>query len=191
MKAPGLLILVKHSEPVIDPSQPANVWHLSQVGKLRCKGLAKHLSGYQVQAIVSSLEPKAVETAQITADALGLSPKRWENLHEHERSRGTSFSKRQFERSVAALFAHPDQLVFGNETAHQALQRFEQAVYKLVDETPVQRLVVVSHGTVISLFTAHHTGIDAYVLWKRLGLPGFVVLTFPNYQLKEIVDCIP
>ncbi len=190
MKAPGLLILVKHSEPVIDPSQPANIWRLSPIGKQRCKALAERLSGYQVQGIVSSLEPKAVETARITADALGLSAERRENLHEHERSRGTSFSRRQFERSVAALFAHPDRLVFGNETAHQALQRFEQAVYELVAETPVQRLAVVAHGTVISLFTAHHTAIDVYDLWKRLGLPGFVVLTFPGYQLKEIVDRI-
>jgi hypothetical protein len=71
------LILIKHSLPEMVPGLPANRWHLSGAGRLRCQALAEQLAPYHPDVIVASAEPKAAETAKfetisrhITADSL-------------------------------------------------------------------------------------------------------------------------
>jgi len=63
------LILVKHALPEIIPTLPANQWHLSEVGRAQCALLADQLAIYAPSALVSSSEPKALETAHLAADA--------------------------------------------------------------------------------------------------------------------------
>jgi broad specificity phosphatase PhoE len=80
------LLLVKHSHPASLLDAPAREWHLSETGRTRCQPLAERLRAYEPQTIFSSVEPKAVETAQIVAGCLGLTTQAAEGLHEHERS---------------------------------------------------------------------------------------------------------
>ena len=61
------LILVKHSLPEIIPTIPAKEWVLSKPGQVRCEVLAERLESYSPDIVTSSVEPKAVETAQIIA----------------------------------------------------------------------------------------------------------------------------
>jgi broad specificity phosphatase PhoE len=65
----------------------------------------------------------------------------------------------------------PDRVVFGEESAAAALTRFSRAVEGLGDGA-----VVVSHGTVISLYVAAQTGRDAFELWQSLELPDLLVV---------------
>ena len=51
-----------------------------------------------------------------------------------------------------------------------------------------QNIVVFTHGTVLSLYVARATGLEPFTLWKRLGLPSFVVLTFPQYEIIRVVE---
>ena len=61
------LILVKHSLPEIIKNMPAREWKLSVEGQIRAQRLAERLNQYQPEVIVSSIEPKAQETAEIIA----------------------------------------------------------------------------------------------------------------------------
>ena len=47
--------------------------------------------------------------------------------------------------------------------------------------------VIVAHGTVTSLLVARHNAIDAYALWRDLGLPSFCILFTPGFELRDIV----
>ena len=173
------LIFLRHSLPVIDLAVPAREWRLSEEGQLRCRLLAEQLANFNPKKIVSSLEPKALETAQIVAETLRLPYERTDGLHEHVRSRSGNTSQEAFEASVKAFFEHPDQLVFGDETADQAHARFLQTVEAIQERYPSQTpLVIVTHGTVISLFVARACGVDPFHLWKSLKLPCMVI--FPN-----------
>jgi len=51
-------------------------------------------------------------------------------------------------------------------------------------------VIVVSHGTVISLYVAAHAGVDGLALWKRLGLPSFVVLDRANLALVRVEEAV-
>jgi broad specificity phosphatase PhoE len=77
----------------------------------------------------------------------------------------------ELRRAVRELFERPNEVVFGEESAARALARFSTAVDGLGEKT-----VVVSHGTVISLYAAARTGRDAFELWSGLELPDLVVV---------------
>jgi broad specificity phosphatase PhoE len=179
------LILAKHSLPAIEPDMPAHKWRLSDVGRERCHVLAEQLKVYDPDVIVSSLEPKAIETAHIVADVLGMSFRTARDLHEHDRSNVAFETRERFEQQVAEFFLTPDQLVFGAETADRAHRRFADAVHGLIEEHAEGNLVVVAHGTVITLFVSRVAQIDPYELWKRLGLPSFVGLALPELKVVD------
>jgi len=174
------LILVKHSLPEILPEIPASEWHLSAEGRRRCQVLADELAGHDPDIIFSSPELKAQETAQIVAQQLVKPLFIVPGLHEHERKTVWFKNEDQFKASVKEFFEQPDALVFGEETATQALNRFSSAVDQLISKNRDQTLVVVSHGTVITLFVADNCGIEPFPFWSRLDLPSFVVLSLPD-----------
>ena len=55
---------------------------------------------------------------------------------------------------------------------------------------PAGNLAIVSHGTVMTLFLAHVSGIDPVPFWKQLGLPAFVVLSYPDLALLKVVASV-
>jgi len=186
MNSAKYLILVKHSLPEILKVVPAHEWHLSEEGRERAQELAEKLIRYQPEIIVSSVEPKARETASILAENLGLEFREAEDLHEHDRSGELYHSKDKFQNLVRELFDKPNELIFGNETANEALARFRQAVDIVLNSYNGNPIVLVAHGTVISLYVSWLTGCDGYTLWNELGLPSFAVLDIQSKILLTI-----
>ena len=170
------LILVKHSLPEIVEGRPAREWVLAEDGRERARKLIALLLPYQPEIILSSVEPKAWETASILADVLGLTVQVVNGLQEHDRSMSPYYTKGEFEKLVQEFFEKPDLLVFGKETARQSLARFRETVEIAMEAHKDKSIMIVSHGTVISLFVAWLTGCDGLALWQSLGLPSFVVL---------------
>jgi broad specificity phosphatase PhoE len=184
------LILIKHAQPEIEPEVDARYWHLSLAGRASCGPLAERLAAYRPALIVSSGECKAIETAQLVALRLGVPAAETTELHEHDRRGSGYLSGAEFQKKIALLFAAPDTLVYGNESAVQARARFGSAVRGVVAAHPNVNIAIVAHGTVISLFTAQTNSTNGYTLWQQLGLPSLVVLSLPYYKLLEVVDRI-
>ena len=177
------LILVRHSLPEIVPGKQASEWRLSEKGRQRCLPLAEDLTPYQAKIVFSSEEPKARETAELIAAKLELPRQTAIGLHEHLRKYVPYVNNEQFEKSVARFYDRPNELVFGEETAIQARDRFSKAVEGLMVQDPSSSKVVVAHGTVITLYVAEMTDVDPYPFWQQLALPSFVVLTWPDHKL--------
>lgn len=181
------LVLVKHSAPTVLATVPAPDWRLSPTGVARCAALAERLRPFEARSIASSVEPKAFETATLVGERLGLPVELVEGLHEHDRRDTKLLGDAAFERAIASLFARPHVLAFGHETAAGALARFAAAVRNVLAAAPPDDdVIVVSHGTVISLFVAAHAGTDGLALWKQLGLPSFVVLDRESLRLERV-----
>ncbi|MFM8319820.1 MAG: histidine phosphatase family protein [Chloroflexota bacterium] len=191
MPAPRLL-LIKHSLPEIDPARPADEWPLGLEGRRRCLALAERLMQYRPQALFCSLETKARQTAAILADRLSLPVTPTAGLHEHARRSAGFGTPEQFQADVQRFFAHPEQLVFGEETARAAQARFTFAIAGLLQANPAQTLAVVAHGTVISLFSQPHLdpgdAAAVYRFWQQLGLPSIVVFELPGLRLLETIE---
>jgi len=177
------LILVKHSLPEIVENLPAREWELSEEGRIRTQQLAERLSPFQPEYIISSVEPKARETAEIIAGRHNLELHIADGLHEHDRSKIPYLSKDEFQAAMQKFFEKPDTLVFGSETADETYARFHKAVRSVLDCHPNETVVIVAHGTVISLFASSLTGISGWSLWSELGLPSFVVIDVQSNTL--------
>jgi broad specificity phosphatase PhoE len=180
------LVLVKHSAPLVVPDAAPATWRLSPEGVARCAPLTERLRAFRPRSIVSSVEAKAAETASLVAAGLGLSVDLVPGLHEHDRRDTAFLGSIAFADAVRELFARPDELVLGRETATQAGTRFAAAVDAILRDRPDEDVVVVSHGTVISLFVAARARADGYALWTRLGLPSLVVLGRPELGLDAV-----
>ena len=180
-----VLVLVKHSLPEIEPAVPSREWHLSEEGRARSRILAEKLDQYDLDVIVSSNEPKAIETAGISARRLNVPVEVIKGLHEHERSNVGFLEKERFEPSIARFFSRPTELVFGEETADAAYDRFSKAVHGLSDRFMQANVALVTHGTVLSLFVSRTSALEPFSTWKRLGLPSFIVLSRPGFGLVE------
>ena len=166
------LILVRHGRPVIDPDTSPTTWPLCPDGRDAVAKLAKKIAVYAPTAIASSPEPKAAETAEIIAGALGLKVELDAGLHEHKRPALAFGTEEAFRARIAQVFAEPSKPVAGGESVEQACDRLAKAIA----EHPARPLVAVTHGTVLSHYVARSLGLNAHDLWRSLHTPDAFIL---------------
>ena len=184
------LILVRHSHPEIKPDIPASQWVLSEMGRQRCISLVNRIWMYQPVEVVTGNEQKAIQTGAIVAQILDIPATTAAGLHEHERDEKDLYSQTIFEKKVKEFFEQPSRLVFGRKSAGQALKRFSAAITGVLDHHPTGSVVIVAHGTVITLWVTCKIGGDPFAFWKRLGRPAFVVFSRPNLEFVEFVEYV-
>lgn len=177
---PASLLLVRHSQPEMTAGAPRD-WRLSAEGRTRCQPLAEEIARrYSPVAVMSSDEPKAIETAEVIARPLGLDVEILRDLREHEREAAPLLDDTAFQAAIAGFFAHPEELVYGRESATDALARFSRGIEMALAQHSLGDVVVVTHGTVMSLYLAATTGADPYALWQCLRLPDLRVIGRPD-----------
>ena len=177
------LILVRHSQSALQPDIPAAGWPLTTEGVARCRPLANQLATYKPDRIMASVEPKASQTADEIAAQLGLSWTTAAGLHEHDRTGEPFTSPAEFVQRVTNFFNRPNELVMGRETAVQAQTRFVTAVQRLVAQHPGETLLVVTHGTVMTLFTNYYNPIAPIPFWQSLQMPDYRLYSLPDFHL--------
>ena len=166
------LILVRHGRPAIDPDAPPTTWPLCPDGREAVARLAQKLIAYAPAAVAASPEPKAHQTAQIIAEALGLPVELDEALHEHKRPALAFGAEEAFRARIAQVFADPSRPVAGGESVQQACARLSACLAA----HPARPLVAVTHGTVMSEYLGSRLGLDAHDLWRSLHTPDAFVL---------------
>jgi len=184
------LILIKHAKPQVEEDIPSHEWELSPEGRESCKALAQFLSQHQPKVIVTSDEPKAIQTGSIVAEALGISTRIYDGLHEHDRSNVPMMQPREFISTMALFFKERRRLVLGRETAEDAVDRLEDTVEKLLHDEPEGNVAAVTHGTVLALFCEGHGLGDGFQLWRKMGLPSAAVFSVPDLKALELVERI-
>ena len=182
----GRVILVKHAQPIPDPSKPAREWQLGPEGVSQAHRLAAALRAFSPLRVVSSPEPKAVQTAGVVAAELGCDVTILDDLREIDRPVLPILTAIDHEALNERLFVDFDEPVLGIESARAARHRFDRAVRDLLP-TDDRTLVVVAHGTVISLLVSAHNPIDAFRFWRALKCSSFAVLD-TSLMLSEVVE---
>ena len=171
------LVLVKHAQPVLDPSVPPREWTLGEEGQAQARELATRLRPFLPCALISSTECKAQLTAAIVGAELGVIDEAVAGLEEIDRPAMPIVSPSEHESLNARLFEQRDHPVVGCESASAALARFTDAVDRVLREIPAElNVVLIAHGTVIALYVEQQTGRSALDTWRRLGCAEFVTL---------------
>ncbi|WP_135227770.1 histidine phosphatase family protein [Deinococcus fonticola] len=178
------LHLIKHGKPFVIPGVPAHEWELASDALQGLPGLVERLQP-RPDIVISSEEPKAKATAQGLAGALGVRHRPMLGLHEQLRYTAPFHADVQdFQADIQRLFAYPDDLVSGEESAADARRRFGHAVNAAMQANPQQTVAIVAHGTVISLLASHAAGVDALELWLALTFLDVVTLSWPELKLQ-------
>lgn len=182
------IYLIRHSISQPDLTIPSDQWRLSHAGRKMCERLSQRLSEFGLHRMISSIEPKSIETAQLAAQHLGISYEIVHGLHEHDRSNVGFLPQDRFDASVKELFQEPERCVFGSENANQALTRFSDAINQVKDMYVGEKIGFVSHGIVMSLFAAKHNQINAYEYWGKLTMPAIMIVSVNGFGLLETIN---
>jgi broad specificity phosphatase PhoE len=150
-----------HPQVNIDPAVPVPQWGLSDVGRARTQTLAAsgHLAG--TRHIVASGETKAIETAEILAQALGVALEVRNAMHENDRSSTGFLPPPAFEAMADRFFANPTISVEGWERAIDAQARVVAEVERVLARTLTGNgktgdVLFVGHGGVGTLLLCHY-----------------------------------
>jgi len=178
------IALILHSHVTLDTAVPPKQWPLSDEGRSLCTPLADALKMHKLDLLVSSEEPKAVQTAELVATHLRIETETAPDLDEHRRP----FVAAGFEDTMTRFFAQPTDRIFGKESANEARARFAEAINAVLRAHPNRTLGIVAHGTVIALYAAPYFHTGAAALWQRLQHPSFVLIDTDTGAGLRIVD---
>lgn len=154
-----LALYLTHPQIRIDPDVPVPRWGLSDVGRERTVLTATRPWVRQLGRIVSSGEVKAIETAEILAEAAGIMPEQVEAMHENDRSATGFLPPPEFEKAADWFFAHPQESYHGWERAIDAQSRIVGAVEAILkDHDPTIPIAFIGHGGVGTLLKCHLSG---------------------------------
>ena len=187
----ALAILIRHAAPLVEPHVPATEWRLSADGRRGSESIAADLRRFSPAALASSPEPKAVETATIIGERLGLSVRVRQGLREHRRSAGF-LPMAEFHANIRAVLENPSDVAFGHESADVVAARIEAEILRelgraLSSANADQRgnALLVTHGTAIACFLRKVSAVDAFAVWKSFALPAFVALEAPDFDIVD------
>lgn len=149
-------LYITHPQVNIDPDIPVPRWGLSEKGRARAE-LTAHLPWVrQLQAIVSSDETKAIETAEILAGVTGLGVQVVDHMGENDRSATGYLREAAFQTAADWFFAHPYESYRGWERAIDAQTRIVTAVKNILKHHNLsQPVAFVGHGGVGTLLKCH------------------------------------
>ncbi len=180
--------MLRHAESQFTREKTPHQWDLSTKGIEQAYGVAGTGVFDDIDIIVSSLENKALQTAQPIADRVGLELSVNVGLNEQNRKNSGFLEGNLFNETLQCAFNDRDESFRRWETANESLERFKQAIAEIDEMHEGKKILVVSHGTVLSLYFADQLGHldELYERWKTLENCGWGVVEKGNV-VKDII----
>lgn len=175
-------LFITHPEVVIDPAVPIEEWGLSRAGKEHAARMFGQLAR-ETRVVISSGERKAIETAAILTEALGVRMSIDHALGEMNRSATGYLPPDEFERTADEFFAHPEMSVRGWERAIDAQRRIETAVRGHLRDGLDDGIAFVAHGGVGGLLLASLESVPISRALDQPGLGSYFTFDARNWKL--------
>jgi broad specificity phosphatase PhoE len=180
------LYLIRHPRTHVDPTRATAEWNLSDEGYSQVEALADAPFWHSVSALYSSTQPKATRAASAIAVQhnirLTLSP----DLVEVQRGSDVFRSLNDHHTQLRQFFLNPHEHISGWETAATALARFQNAVTEIRELYAGRSVAILSHGTVLTLFTAMLDGeVPTLERWQAIG---FAAVATVDMKTNKIIQ---
>ncbi len=168
----------------MDPTRPPNEWELSDQGRTQVKTLTTAPFWENVAALYSSGQPKAMGAAGAISAYHHIPMNTLSGLSEVARGTEVYHSAGDYDTILGKFFAYPDHVVAGWERGTDALARFSRAVEYIISQHPDESVALLSHGTILTLFTAmldqEPPTLDR---WRAIGFASVATMQVKNYRL--------
>jgi broad specificity phosphatase PhoE len=175
-----------HPEVIIDPGVPVTEWGLSNRGRTRIQQVVKSKALLGITRVVSSAERKAIETADLIAQAMRLGVEIRPRMHENDRSATGYLPKDEFEAVADRFFAEPTQSVRGWERAIDAQRRIVAEVEETLALPPAGDILYVGHGGVGTLLYCWLSGLPIDRKHDQPGGGGGCMFSFSLSDQKPL-----
>jgi broad specificity phosphatase PhoE len=137
---------------------------LNELGRQQAEELAARLEGLHVDAIYSSDTLRAVETAEIVADRLGLEVRQDPRLREVNFGEWEGLTRKEINERYAGAFGEWDACKLaaptGGESDVVIAERVLEALSEIGRNHGHERVLVVTSGGPIRAAQAHASGVD-------------------------------
>lgn len=165
------IIFLRHAKTKVDNTLPIADWFLTDDGVKHAKEVSSDPIFDDVDLIFASTERKAVDTAKPITERLGKEIIQVENLGEIKRPNAEKITLEEYKRLKSIVFSDFDKSESGWETVNRALSRFSKAVEEIDRKYENKVILIVAHGTVMSLYFANIQGKmdELFSRWKSLG----------------------
>jgi broad specificity phosphatase PhoE len=182
------LVFLRHAATKKDKEIPVSEWILTEEGKDDALKLIDDEYLLDFDVIITSTEKKAYQTAKPLADKLGKEIRQIKELSELNRDSGELMTKEEYDKMKVKIFEDMNYTDFGWETTQHALDRFKKAVDKVEKEYDGKKILIVAHGTVMTLYFAFlQNKLDSLMeRWKGLGFCDYGIVK-NNQVVKDIV----
>jgi 2,3-bisphosphoglycerate-dependent phosphoglycerate mutase len=182
------LIFIRHAKTRIDKDIPIENWILSEEGSNQAEDFVNREEFYDVDLLISSSEEKAYLTLKPLANKINKKIIKIEELGEIKRPNSEKLTSEQYEDMKLKIFQDLDFSNYDWETANHALLRFRKAIEGINNKYQDKRIIICSHGTVMTLYFAYLKGeLDNLMSrWKNLEF-GAVGIVRDNKLIKDII----
>lgn len=162
-------LFLRHAETIKDPNKHPKDWDLTtdsleQVHKYISEGKFR-----DVTKIYASTEPKAVATGKPISQDLNLSINEMEEFVEVKREK-TFLSDEEFLAQKKRELENLEKIENGVESGRSALERFLRGIEILESEFTGETILIITHGTVLSIYFADMLGKqnEIFERWQNL-----------------------
>lgn len=145
---------LRHGETIKDPDVPAVEWTLTEETEQALEKIASEDWVQNINHIYASTEHKAQKSAAPFSEKLNLEVKIQDGLEEVHR--GSAYlTDEEFKALKREKLEQRDSNKDEGESSNEALQRFISAIEAINEGHKDSNLLIVSHGTVLSLYFSH------------------------------------
>ncbi len=180
--------MLRHGETQFTREKTAHEWSLSPNGISKVREVAETGCFDDIDIIVSSMEEKALQTAMLIANRVQKEISVNFDLGEHDRRNSGFLEQSEFNETIQFAFNNMDQSKRRWETTKDALERFTKAITEIDSKHEDKNILVVSHGTVLSLYFANQMGVmeEVYDRWKNIDYCNWGIVQ-GRQIMKDIV----
>ncbi|MBI4216814.1 MAG: histidine phosphatase family protein [Chloroflexi bacterium] len=144
---------------------------LSPLGRRQGRALARHLRGLPLEALYSSPQRRAWDTAALVARGRALTPQSLEELREldHGEWNGKLWTEAQaaYPELWAQWLAHPERVTMPGGESLEEVRRRTRRVLKLVRERhPREHVALCSHNAVLKVVALDLLGLPLSHFWR-------------------------
>ena len=174
------IIFIRHSKTDRNPEIPITCWGLSAEGIKLAQKLSENSVIKNISVIYSSFQTKALETAVLLAKPNALPIKADDRLTEVTSFTGPfepDFDK--YSKNVHDYYQGDLERISGGETKDEALKRFNLAIESISQvEYQNDSIAVISHGNILTLFSAQYKNVNCYELHTQIKQPDIAIFDF-------------
>ena len=146
---------------------------LTEQGKQDAKSLVHALVDLEVDHILSSPYRRAIDTIMPLAEKLKLEVQVIEELKERVLS---NQSMSDWLEKLEQTFIDKDIAFEGGESSREALSRVLHVIEEVLNNEEMNRVVLVSHGNLLSLLINHYNPDFGFKEWAKMRNPDLFIL---------------